>query len=92
MTKLSRRFLLLTALTIMTGCGVLQKQTVQRKTLEFDKKWVRSTLLTDYLKYRVIHRFQPILHKGMVIQGNAIDGIVAYDRNTGVKVWKKYID
>tara|TARA_B100000749_G_scaffold280899_1_gene280949 strand:- start:24414 stop:25559 length:1146 start_codon:yes stop_codon:yes gene_type:complete len=73
------------------GCSALEKDS-QARTLQFHKKWVRSTLLTDYLKFRVIHRFQPLVFKGMVIQGNAIDGIVAYDRNTGSKIWKRTIE
>ncbi|MEZ4872526.1 MAG: PQQ-binding-like beta-propeller repeat protein [Bdellovibrionales bacterium] len=83
----------LTAATL--GCAqfkeLVQKESHQ-KTFAMDKKWVRSTLLTDYLKFRVLHRFQPILFKDMVIQGNAVDGIIAYDRKTGQKIWKKKIE
>lgn len=52
-----------------------------------ERQWARSTLLTDYLKFRQLNRMPPILTKDLVIQGNAIDGIVAYKRNSGHQIW-----
>jgi outer membrane protein assembly factor BamB len=55
------------------------------------KHWVRQTLTQDNLKYRKINRFQPMAYKDLLIQGNAIDGLVAYERDSGRLVWRRVV-
>lgn len=67
------------------GCALL-KSNPNRFVVE--KRWVRSTVDQTYLGGRRIHRFTPILTDTLVIAGNSIDGIVAYDRNTAHVKWR----
>ncbi|MCB0391293.1 MAG: PQQ-binding-like beta-propeller repeat protein [Bdellovibrionales bacterium] len=52
-----------------------------------DKLWVRNTLNEEYFGFRHPHRMTPIMFKGLIIQGNAIDGIGAFDEKTGNLKW-----
>ena len=75
---------------ILSGCSFLQKYNNKDdfKKLQLEKKWARSTLNEDYLGYRAHHRMSPIVTKDFIIQGNAVDGLVAYDRQTVHKLWR----
>lgn len=53
--------------------------------------WARHTLVKEYLGYRIDHRMPVQIFKNLVIQGNAIDGIRAYDKTSGQLVWEKKI-
>lgn len=64
-------------------------QASSQNTYELSRQWARSTLQTNYLNFRQLNRMPPILTKDLVIQGNAIDGIVAYRRNSGHEVWSQ---
>ncbi len=50
--------------------------------------WTRSTLSAPNEKYRKINRMTPIIAGSLLIQGNGLDGIVAYDRLTGTQKWR----
>ncbi len=58
------------------------------KELVFERRWARSTLDHDFLESRRLHRMAPILTDQYVIQGNSIDGIMAFNRRTGNRLWK----
>ncbi len=73
----------------VVGCGSLRTAPNQ---LVVEKRWVRNTLATPYLGGRRIHRFAPILTEKMVIVGNSIDGVSAYDRNSARLVWRLRLD
>ncbi|MCB0356012.1 MAG: PQQ-binding-like beta-propeller repeat protein [Bdellovibrionales bacterium] len=85
------RFLVISFVSLtMVSCSQLQEKlgnNIQGKSFNIDKLWVRNTLDKDFYGYRHPHRMSPILYKGMVIQGNAIDGIGAFDQNTGNRKW-----
>jgi outer membrane protein assembly factor BamB len=70
---------------IMTGCAGLQ---AMRNHFVVEKRWVRHTVERDYLFGRRIHRFQPILTDDLVLVGNSIDGLVAYDRSDAAERWR----
>ena len=88
------RTIFLSTLLFITGCshidGVFNKK-MATKTFSFDKLWVRNTLNSDYYGFRHTHRMSPILYSGMIVQGNAIDGISVYDSKTGNLKWFKNI-
>lgn len=69
----------------LAGCSMIKSAPNQ---LVVERRWVRDTPAQEYLGARRIHRFQPILLDKMVIVGNAIDGVVAYDRGTAFKKWR----
>lgn len=54
----------------------------------YDKSWVRSTLKTHWYGNRRIQRFTPIVTDDLIIAGNSIDGIVAFDRKSVYEKWR----
>ncbi len=68
----------------VTGVPLQTKGTPQ---FEVYKEWIVDTRIEDDNSFRKTHRMKPLLIENSVIQGNAIDGIVSYDRNTGRKLW-----
>lgn len=76
--------------TLISGCASLQGGT--RRELVLESSWVRSTTKKENLGFRRMNRMSPILYDSgslqLVIQGNALDGIVAYNRRTGSEVWR----
>lgn len=60
----------------------------EARVFEIDNTWTRSTLKKDFLGFRRLNRFSPIVLEKMVIQGNSIDGIIAYDRQRGTQLWR----
>jgi len=81
-------FLCLSA-SLLAGCSMLLRTAPNQLVVE--KRWVRNTVEGDYLGGRRIHRFPPILLENMVIVGNSIDGVAAYDRNTAHNKWRLHI-
>ena len=57
--------------------------------VKVQRLWSRSTLEKPYLLFRAPHKMAPLLTDELVIQGNAIDGIVAYDRASGNQRWRR---
>ncbi len=72
---------------ISVSCAQLKKE-IEFTPFHFHKKWVRATVDNTYLGFRHLHRMTPILTPTMVIAANAVDGISAYDRKTGHRIWK----
>lgn len=90
--RLSCKFI---ALVLATLCAAactqferLQSETKEKRIFKAEKKWVRQTTLEDQLKFRKINRFKPVLYKDLVIQGNSIDGLVAYTQQGGQSRWR----
>ncbi len=50
--------------------------------------WVRDTLAKKNEGFRKINRMSPVLYKNTVITGNALDGLVAFDRVSGAELWR----
>jgi outer membrane protein assembly factor BamB len=81
------RVLSIAFVVLLSACATSQRATV----LHVEKQWVRSTLEKEYLGARRIHRFTPIVTDNLVIAGNSIDGIVAYDRHSAREKWRMHI-
>ncbi len=79
------KFLFVGAFAMTLGCSSLSSAP---NKLVIEKRWVRSTLDNEYLEGRRMHRFAPIVTDKLVITGNSIDGIVAYDRDTAHFRWR----
>ncbi len=75
----------LTLVIFLSGCSMLK---TAPNVLVVEKRWVRNTLEQDYLGGRRIHRFTPIFSEHLVITGNSIDGIVAFDRDSANERWR----
>ncbi len=81
--------LALVAIGALSGCATMKQPTAKRFVLE--RSWARHTLMREYLGARINHVMEPLLFEGLVIQGNEVDGIMAYDQVTGRQRWKRAI-
>ncbi len=57
----------------------------------FEKSWARQTTASPYYGYRINHVSQPVIVGKVVIQGNEIDGVTAYDKKSSHIKWRRYI-
>lgn len=80
-------FLFLSLIFLVSCSHLMPHQDLKSRRLVLEKKWVRNVLITDYLGFRHPQRMTPIVTAGSVIQGNAIDGISKYDRQSGNLIW-----
>ncbi len=72
-------------LVFASGCASFKPG---RNQFAVEKRWVRQTLEKEYLGGRRLHRFQPIITDSIVIVGNSIDGVVAYERSGVAERWR----
>lgn len=81
------------------GCTGLQKtvrETVTNKLRETPKgrsfaienSWTRMTTRGEFFGFRRLNRMTPLVTEELVVQANAIDGIIAYGRKDGVERWR----
>lgn len=86
----------------LVGCTTMEKtlektlnkwesQNSRHRTYQVKAAWVRETPNEVNLGFRKINRMTPLLVGPYVIQGNALDGIAAYTRDSGQKLWKQNI-
>lgn len=68
------------------------KKNGTREQVVLQKNWVRSTLSSINLAHKKINRARPILVGDLLIQANGIDGLTAFDKRTGSRVWKLNIE
>lgn len=85
---LSRSLALIFCCVSLASCASLYGSAREGRELVLEPSWVRSTLKEDFFLYRRAHRMTPIFSGTMVIQANAIDGMVAFDQATGDELWR----
>jgi len=77
------------------GCSSLPKvltpHASQQREFVIERKWTRATPEHDYFGYHRMHRMSPLVLDKVIIQGNAIDGVSAYDRVSGNERWRMAI-
>lgn len=67
-------------------------QSSARRVFKTNPVWVKATTEKENLGFRKINRMKPVLFKNWVIQSNGIDGIAAYDQETGNQIWRLNIE
>lgn len=73
-----------------TGCSSLRESANnKRREFKIESSWTRQTTQNAYIGFRRMNRMTPIVTEQTVIQGNAIDGIVAYRRGDGSELWRR---
>lgn len=75
----------------LAGCSsfsTLETANRERREFRVRKVWVRSSLGEKNEGYRKINRVSPVLAGNVLLTGNAIDGVVAFDRETGSQLWR----
>lgn len=89
------KFLILSAMCLfLFGCTTLDQKleswTERNNKREFQVRtaWVRRTTEKENLGFRKINRMTPVIAGDLVIQGNAMDGVTAYERESGKLKWR----
>lgn len=79
----------------LMGCTTIDRTLEQwssknnnKREYEVKTAWVRQTTAKDNLGFRKINRMTPLLAGDLVIQGNGLDGIVAYSKESGQEKWR----
>lgn len=62
--------------------------TAEKREFKVHTLWVRRATEKDNLAFRKINRMTPLIAGSMLISGNAMDGLVAYDRDNGQELWR----
>ncbi len=83
----------------LAGCTTLSNTMEKWSSLNNSKReytvkaaWVRQTTEKENLEFRKINRMTPIVTEDLVIQGNGIDGLVAYTKRFGYEKWRLKIE
>ncbi|MCB0411945.1 MAG: hypothetical protein KDD22_05425 [Bdellovibrionales bacterium] len=58
---------ILISLPLIGACSHLSLESSAPRSFQIHRKWARSTLNTEYLGYRRMHRMQPLLLDNLVI-------------------------
>lgn len=94
--RLIATFLLLGVL--VSGCESLRKNVWEKldsrsaRELVLEPAFVRATPVTETFTYRRLNRMTPLLTEKVVVQGNAVDGLVVYDRKRGNEIWRLNVE
>lgn len=79
----------------LAGCATVDRTLEQwssknnsKREYEVKTAWVRQTTVKDNLGFRKINRMTPLLVNDLIIQGNGLDGIVAYEKENGRQKWR----
>jgi outer membrane protein assembly factor BamB len=77
---------------LTSGCASLFGSAAPRRELVLEREWVRSTIQDTTFAARRTHRMTPISYESLIIEGNAVDGITAYNRESGTVAWRLDIE
>ena len=86
--KRSFSFLFILLLAPLFSSCAYMKTTTAPRTLSIKKQWVSSTLKSEEKGFLHYHNMEPIVTQDTIYQGNATDGISAYNRTTGRTLWR----
>jgi len=76
---------------VLAGCTSVRESLEagsRRREFVIDNTWSRATTKKEFLGFRRMNRMSPIVLEKMVIQANAIDGLLAFDRGSGRQLWR----
>lgn len=79
----------------LVGCSTLDQwmaKTAEKREFQVRQAWVRSGTEKDNLAFRKINRMTPLVAGDLVIEANALDGITAYNMETGSEIWRLRIE
>ena len=89
------KLLLIIICVFSFGCSHTSLKTGPKKTDSSNfsetsilrKEWVLNTLSEPYLKTKILQKNPSVLTEDLVVQGDSLYGVRAYDRNTGNLQW-----
>ncbi len=79
---------------ITSGCTTMRERMAAQgaRELVLEPTFVRATPVKESFAYRRLNRMTPLLTDTQVIQGNAVDGIVVYNRSNGSEAWRMAVE
>lgn len=77
---------LLGVVLFLSSCASFSR-TSQPQTLKVSAEFVKDTLMKPNSGFRKVNRFTPILYKDLIIVGNGLEGLVAYDIFDRTQKW-----
>lgn len=83
------------AILSLAGCSSFEQwmqKTSEKREFQVRETWVRSGTRKDNLAFRKINRMTPLISGNLLIEANALDGVAAYNLETGAEVWRLKID
>lgn len=92
MTQLKKITLILACITsglFFSSCASdAKKDSAPENHVTLSARWIRDSLAKQNDGFRKINRMTPIVYKEKVIMGNALDGVVAYNQESGQELWR----
>lgn len=79
---------LITAFGLAACSGLRIESKEGRRSFTVRKVWVRDPLSTPNNEYRKINRSTPVLVGSTLLSFNSIEGLVAWDRESGRELWR----
>lgn len=81
-------------LSLVAGCASVRDRLDAQtsRVLVLEPTFVRATPREQNFSYRRLNRMTPVLTEDFVIQGNAVDGLVVYNRKSGSEQWRLNIE
>jgi outer membrane protein assembly factor BamB len=82
---------------VLQGCAQIEKWQAsqsggaEKRVFSTRKVWVRQAPQKDNMAFRKINRMKPLAFMNLIISANAIDGLVAFDKDSGQEVWRTQI-
>lgn len=76
---------------LLSGCSTfdsLASRTSEKREFQVREVWVRQGPEKDNLAFRKISRMTPLIAGDLVIEANALDGMVAYNQESGYQAWR----
>jgi outer membrane protein assembly factor BamB len=82
--------------SLIQGCAQIEKWQAsksgsEKRVFATRKVWVRQGTSKVNTAYRKINRMKPLAFLDLIISANAIDGIVAFNKDSGQEVWRTNI-
>ncbi len=75
----------------LVGCSTVSPtvgRNRENRHFILENAWSRSTLKNEFFGFRRLNRMAPVVLDSMVIEANAIDGLVAFERAGGKELWR----
>lgn len=75
-------------ISCQTLTGALSTKKQSHQVIKLKPQLIRLTTKNESFGFRAQNRVSPLLVENLVIQGNGLDGVVAYNRKSGTQKWR----
>lgn len=75
----------------LSACSSFHSRGPHNDKPVFSVNWVKPTYEDSLKVHRKMNRMTPVVTEELIIQGNNLEDLVAYDKNSGRVVWRKKI-